>query len=99
MIFDILTIFPELLDSPLQEGIIRRALVQKLIEVNIINIREFATDPHSTTDDRPFGGGEGMVMKPEPLAEAVGNRKMKGKNKKKARKFLGIIISRPLREM
>jgi tRNA (guanine37-N1)-methyltransferase len=78
MIFDILTIFPELLDSPLQEGIIRRALLQKLIEVNIINIRNFATGPHAMTDDRPFGGGEGMVMKPEPLAEAVDSRKMKG---------------------
>lgn len=74
MIFDILTIFPELLDSPLQEGIIRRALSQKRIAVNIINIRDFATDRHSMTDDRPFGGGEGMVMKPEPLAEAVKSR-------------------------
>ncbi|MFT5698744.1 MAG: tRNA (guanine37-N1)-methyltransferase [Desulforhopalus sp.] len=71
MIFDILTIFPEILDSPLQEGIIRRALEKNQIEVNIINIRDFATGPHSMTDDRPFGGGEGMVMKPEPLAEAV----------------------------
>lgn len=81
MIFDILTIFPELLDSPLQEGIIRRALLQKLIEVNIINIRDFATGPHSMTDDRPFGGGEGMVMKPEPLADAVDNRKTMGGKK------------------
>jgi len=71
MIFDILTIFPELLDSPLQEGIIKRALLQKRIEVNIINIRDFASGPHQATDDRPFGGGEGMVMKPEPLASAV----------------------------
>ena len=71
MIFDILTIFPELLDSPLQEGIIKRALLQKRIEVNIINIRDFASGPHQSTDDRPFGGGEGMVMKPEPLASAV----------------------------
>lgn len=75
MIFDILTIFPELLDSPLQEGIIKRALLQKQIEVNIINIRDFASGPHLATDDRPFGGGEGMVMKPEPLASAVQSRK------------------------
>lgn len=74
MIFDILTIFPELLDSPLREGIIRRALEQQKIEVNIINIRDFATGPHAMTDDRPFGGGEGMVMKPEPLAGAVNSR-------------------------
>lgn len=74
MIFDILTIFPELLDSPLQEGIIRRALEKEQIEVNIINIRDFATGPHLMTDDRPFGGGEGMVMKPDPLADAVESR-------------------------
>lgn len=80
MIFDILTIFPELLDSPLQEGIIRRALLQKKIDVNIINIRDFATGPHSMTDDRPFGGGEGMVMKPEPLADAVKSRKIADSN-------------------
>ena len=75
MIFDILTIFPEMFDSPLQEGIIRRALLKKQIEVNIVNIRDFASGPHLATDDRPFGGGEGMVMKPEPLAKAVQLRK------------------------
>lgn len=81
MIFDILTIFPELLESPLQEGIIRRALLQKQIEVNIINIRDFASGPHLATDDRPFGGGEGMVMKPEPLADAVDSRRSKAKKR------------------
>ncbi len=75
MIFDVLTIFPELLDSPLKEGIIRRAVERQQIEVNIVNIRDFTSDVHSMTDDRPFGGGEGMVMKPEPLAEAVRSRK------------------------
>lgn len=81
MIFDILTIFPELLESPLQEGIIRRALLEKKIEVNIINIRDFASGPHQPTDDRPFGGGEGMVMKPEPLASAVESRRLGRKRK------------------
>ncbi len=71
MIFDILTIFPHLLESPLEEGIIRRARQRRQIEVNPVNIRDFARDRHQTTDDRPFGGGEGMVMKPEPLARAV----------------------------
>jgi tRNA (guanine37-N1)-methyltransferase len=65
--FDILTIFPDLLTSPLEEGIIRRARQDGKIEVVITNIRDFATDKHAMTDDRPFGGGEGMVMKPEPL--------------------------------
>lgn len=71
MRFDILTIFPELLDSPLKEGIIRRAVQDEKIEILIHNIRDYATDKHAMTDDRPFGGGEGMVMKPEPLAAAV----------------------------
>ncbi len=71
MRFDIITIFPELLRSPLQEGIIHRALRQGKIEVNLVNLRDFARDIHHTTDDRPFGGGEGMVMKAEPLSAAV----------------------------
>ncbi len=71
MRFDVLTIFPELLSSPLDEGIIRRAIQNEQIEVGMTNIRDFATDKHSMTDDRPFGGGEGMVMKPEPLLAAT----------------------------
>lgn len=71
MRFDILTIFPGLLESPLQEGIIRRALKDEKIEVCLHNIRDFATDKHAMTDDRPFGGGEGMVMKPEPIAATL----------------------------
>lgn len=71
MRFDILTIFPPLFESPLREGIIRRALRQGKITVEIHDIRDFATDKHSMTDDRPFGGGEGMVMKPEPIAAAL----------------------------
>jgi tRNA (guanine37-N1)-methyltransferase len=69
--FDVLTIFPELLDSPLKEGIIRRAQEAGQITIACHNIREYALDKHAMTDDRPFGGGEGMVMKPEPLAAAV----------------------------
>lgn len=71
MRFDILTIFPDLLASPLTEGIIRRAVQDGKVEIAIHNIRDFATDKHAMTDDRPFGGGEGMVMKPEPLAASV----------------------------
>ena len=75
MIFDIVTIFPDLLDSPLDEGILKRARIKGAIDVNLIDIRRFAFDRHKTTDDRPFGGGEGMVMKAEPLALAVEQRK------------------------
>lgn len=71
MIFDILTIFPEFFVSPLQEGILRRAAGQGRISVNVHNIRDYALDRHKMTDDRPFGGGEGMVMKPEPLAACL----------------------------
>lgn len=71
MRFDILTIFPDLLASPLKEGIISRAIQDGLVEVCTHNIRDFATDKHAMTDDRPFGGGEGMVMKPEPIAAAL----------------------------
>lgn len=71
MIFDILTIFPDLLESPLNEGIIRRARQDKHVDIQTTNIRDFALDKHAMTDDRPFGGGEGMLMKPEPLAAAV----------------------------
>ncbi len=71
MIFDILTIFPALLESPLNESIIRRAQEQGHVEIRVTNIRDFAADKHAMTDDRPFGGGEGMVMKAEPLAAAL----------------------------
>jgi tRNA (guanine37-N1)-methyltransferase len=71
MIFSVLTIFPDFFVSPLQEGIVRRALNEGKIQVGIHNIRDYALDRHHMTDDRPFGGGEGMVMKPEPLAACL----------------------------
>ncbi|MEW6427029.1 MAG: tRNA (guanosine(37)-N1)-methyltransferase TrmD [Thermodesulfobacteriota bacterium] len=71
MQFDVLTIFPALLESPLREGIIRRAVRDGKVDIRLHDIREFALDRHAMTDDRPFGGGEGMVMKPEPLAAAI----------------------------
>lgn len=71
MIFDILTIFPGLLESPLNESILRRAQEHGHVEIRVTNIRDFATDKHAMTDDRPFGGGEGMVMKAEPLTAAL----------------------------
>lgn len=73
MIFDIVTIFPGLLESPLNESIIKRAREKGSIEIRITNIRDFALDKHAMTDDRPFGGGEGMVMKAEPLTRALQN--------------------------
>jgi tRNA (guanine37-N1)-methyltransferase len=71
MHFDILTLFPAMFAGPLDESIIKRARQRGLISVDIHNIRDFATDRHHTTDDYPFGGGRGMVMKPEPIFAAV----------------------------
>jgi tRNA (guanine37-N1)-methyltransferase len=71
MRFDLITIFPEFFAGPLEHGIVRRAREAGLISVGVQDLREFTTDRHRTVDDRPFGGGEGMVMKPEPLFEAV----------------------------
>src|ERR1700757_424531 len=71
MRFDLITIFPEFFAGPLEHGIVRRAREADIIHVNVQDLREFAKDRHRTVDDRPFGGGEGMVLKPEPLFEAV----------------------------
>ena len=81
MRFDILTIFPDLFASPLREGILKRALQGGQIKVNLHNIRDWATDKHAMTDDRPFGGGEGMVMKPEPLAACLRDVQADGKGR------------------
>jgi tRNA (guanine37-N1)-methyltransferase len=71
MRFDIVTIFPEFFAGPLDYGIVRRAREAGLVEIRVKDLREFALDRHRTVDDRPFGGGAGMVMKPEPIFDAV----------------------------
>jgi len=71
MKIDILTIFPDFFRGPLDYGIVRRARETGLAEVNIHDLRNFTKDKHRTVDDRPFGGGEGMVLKPEPIFECL----------------------------
>jgi len=71
MRFDLITIFPEFFAGPLDHGIVRRARESRLVEVHVQDLRAFTKDRHRTVDDRPFGGGEGMVLKPDPLFEAV----------------------------
>jgi tRNA (guanine37-N1)-methyltransferase len=71
MQFEIITIFPEFFAGPLDYGIVRRAREAHLVDVRVHDLRAFTHDRHRTVDDRPFGGGEGMVLKPEPLFEAV----------------------------
>jgi len=68
---DVLTIFPEFFTQVFDFGIIRRARLAEIVEINVHDIREFAVDKHKMADDRPFGGGDGMVMKPEPIFAAV----------------------------
>src|SRR5881394_1409235 len=71
MRFDLITIFPEFFAGPLNHGIVRRAAEAGIVQIHVQDLREFTKDRHRTVDDRPFGGGEGMVLKPEPLFEAV----------------------------
>jgi len=89
--FDIITIFPQIFDSYLKESLIARAQKKKLIKINIHNLRKWTKDKHQTVDDRPFGGGLGMVMKTEPIYRAVSTlKKRKAKSKK-----LKIILFTP----
>jgi tRNA (guanine37-N1)-methyltransferase len=71
MKFEIVTIFPDFFTSIFEYGILRRAIVEERVKVATHDLREFTHDRHRTVDDRPFGGGEGMVLKPQPLAEAL----------------------------
>lgn len=70
MLIHVLTLFPELVKGPLQSSILGRAQQKHLVEIEVIDIRDFTTDKHRTADDYPFGGGAGMVMKPEPIFRA-----------------------------
>ena len=71
MRFDLITIFPEFFTGPLDHGILRRAREAGIVDIRVQDLRAFTHDKHRTVDDRPFGGGEGLVLKPEPLFEAV----------------------------
>lgn len=80
MIFDILTLFPGMFESPLHESILGRAVGQSLLQIRTHDLRDWAEGRHLTTDDTPYGGGDGMVMKPEPVARAVRALKEKAPN-------------------
>src|SRR6201987_2000753 len=71
MFVDLLTIFPDFFRGPVDYGILRRARESELVDVRVHDLREFTRDRHRTVDDRPFGGGEGMVLKPEPIFECI----------------------------
>jgi tRNA (guanine37-N1)-methyltransferase len=82
--FDLITIFPKFFHGPLDYGIVRRAREVKLIDVSVHDLRDFTHDRHRTVDDRPFGGGEGMVLKPEPIFDAVESLLGNGNDAQKA---------------
>jgi tRNA (Guanine37-N(1)-) methyltransferase (EC 2.1.1.31) len=71
MRFDIITIFPEMFTSWFSAGIIKKALEKKVIDIKVHDLRDYTTDKHRQVDDRPYGGLEGMVLKPEPIFRAV----------------------------
>jgi len=83
MKFDIITIFPDIFKSYFNESIIKRAQERKLIKINIHNLRDYTTDHHKTVDDRPYGGGFGMVLMVEPIYKAIKDIKKRFKNKKR----------------
>jgi tRNA (guanine37-N1)-methyltransferase len=92
MRIDILTLFPQLFEAPFSFGIFKRAIDNGLVNINIMNIRDYTHDKHHTADDSPYGGGAGMVMKPEPIFEAVEDIKEKLEDKGKD---LPVILLTP----
>jgi len=79
---DVLTLFPDILAAYLDESILKRARENKLLDVRLVNIRDFTSDVHRTVDDYPFGGGAGMVFKPEPIFRAMDHLNEDGESRK-----------------
>ena len=90
MQFDIITIFPKMFDSFLNETLIKKAIDKKIVKINIYNLRKWAKDKHKTVDDRPYGGGAGMVLMAEPILRALQDIK---KGNKKFKKIKVILFS------
>ncbi|OQX51416.1 tRNA (guanosine(37)-N1)-methyltransferase TrmD [candidate division CPR3 bacterium 4484_211] len=98
MTIDILTLFPNMFKGPFDESIIKRAVDKNLLSINIHNLRKWATDKHKTVDDKPYGGGEGMILKVEPVFRAVQQLKDKfSQTQKRKRKkgFSHVILTSP----
>ncbi len=93
MRIDLITIFPDLFTGILRYGVLGRAISAERVSVRTHDIRQFAHDRHRTVDDRPFGGGEGMVFKPEPLAEAIESLELPSKPERDPRREQVILLS------
>jgi tRNA (guanine37-N1)-methyltransferase len=93
MHFDIITIFPDFFAGPFNYGILKRARVAGLVEIGIQDLRSFTHDRHRTVDDRPFGGGEGMVLKAQPIYDAVQSLKVAPKSDRQRQKETVILLS------
>ena len=93
MRFDIVTIFPGFFGGIFEHGVLKRAIQGELLTVAVHDLREFTHDRHRTVDDRPFGGGEGMVLKPEPLAEAVERLGLAPRAERAAHRETVILLS------
>jgi tRNA (guanine37-N1)-methyltransferase len=93
MRFEIVTIFPGFFQGFLENGILRRALAEGLVEVGIHDLRAFTHDRHRTVDDRPFGGGEGMVLKPQPIAEALASIGVQPKSERTDSRTCVVLLS------
>src|SRR5256885_12689935 len=93
MQINIVTIFPDFFRGPLDFGIIRRAREAGLVKIDIHDLRAFTRDRHRTVDDRPFGGGEGMVLKPEPIFECVEQFKLAPPEERAAAKQSVVLLS------
>ena len=89
---DLVTIFPDFFRGPLDYGILRRARESELVDVRVHDLREFTRDRHRTVDDRPFGGGEGMVLKPEPIFECIEKLKVAARNERLAGRAKESVI-------
>src|SRR5438093_6949905 len=85
MRIDIVTLFPEICRAPLSESIMKRAQEKGILDLHIRNLRDWTTDKHHVVDDAPFGGGQGMVMKPEPIFSAVEDLKRRASNAEQSR--------------
>ena len=91
MRIDVITVFPKILEDPLNESILKQAQKRIELDIRIIDLRDFATDKHQSVDDTPYGGGPGMILKPEPLFRAL--KKIVGKDRKK--KATRIVFPTP----